>query len=249
MKNTHISHRNRRFTIIELMITMTITSFMILGSVTFLVSARQSNQLQTALSDLNSSGRFGLDQIARDLRMSGYREKDWTFGALDVVDGVVSAQHGEAADGGDSITIAYEGFRDCSFVSVAGGKDTDGDGINDETWAGMVSNTYQVVDGNLQCNGQPVTSGVEEMQVYFGEDTNASGSPNRWIAPGTAGLNMERVVSVRVHLLATTSGESDLSRGVQRYWFDNEYRNSTDPVIDGQIRREYLVTVALRNPT
>jgi prepilin-type N-terminal cleavage/methylation domain-containing protein len=246
MKNTHISHRNRGFTIIELMITMTITSFMILGSVTFLVSARQSNQLQTALSDVNSSGRFGLDQISRDLRMSGYREKDWTFGALDVV---VSAQHGESADGGDSISIAYEGFRDCAFVSVAGGKDTDGDGIDDETWAGMVSNTYQVVDGNLLCNGQPVTSGVEEMQVYFGEDTDATASPNRWMAPGTVGLNMERVVSVRVHLLATTSGNSDLSRGVQRYWFDNAYRNTTDPVDDGQIRREYLITVALRNPT
>ena len=87
------------------------------------------------------------------------------------------------------------------------------------------------------------------MQVYFGEDTDATASPNRWMAPGTVGLNMERVVSVRVHLLASTSGNSDLSRGVQQYWFDNAYRNTTDPVDDGQIRREYLVTVALRNPT
>ena len=246
MKNTHISHRNRGFTIIELMITMTITSFMILGSVTFLVSARQSNQLQTALSDLNSSGRFGLDQISRDLRMSGYREEDWTAGALDVV---VSAIHGESADGGDSISISYEGFRDCSFVSVGTMEDLDGDGVAETARPGMVTNAYQVLDGDLLCNGQPVTSGVEEMQVYFGEDTDANESPNRWIAPGTVGLNMERVVSVRVHLLVSTSGNSDLSRGVQRYWFDNTYRNTTDPVDDGQIRREYLVTVALRNPT
>jgi len=246
MKNTHISHRKRGFTIIELMITMTITSFMILGSVTFLVSARSSNQLQTALSDLNSSGRFGLDQISRDLRMSGYREEDWTAGALDVV---VSAIHGESADGGDSISIVYEGFRDCGFVSVGTMEDLDGDGVAETPRPGLVTNVYQVLDGNLLCNGQSITSGVDEMQVYFGEDTDANESPNRWIAPGTVGLNMERVVSVRVHLLASTSGNSDLSRGVQRYWFDNAYRNTTDPVDDGQIRREYLVTVALRNPT
>jgi prepilin-type N-terminal cleavage/methylation domain-containing protein len=246
MKNTHMTRRNRGFTIIELMITMTITSFMILGSVTFLVSARQSNQLQTALSDVNSSGRFGLDQISRDLRMSGYREEDWTAGALDVV---VSAIHGESADGGDSISIVYEGFRDCAFVSLGTMEDLDGDGVAETARPGLVTNVYRVLDGNLLCNDQSITSGIEEMQVYFGEDTDANESPNRWVAPDAVGLNMERVVSVRVHLLASTSGNSDLSRGVQRYWFDNAYRNTTDPVDDGQIRREYLVTVALRNPT
>jgi len=246
MKNNHIIQSSRGFTIIELMITMAITSFLILGSVTFLVSARNSNQLQTALSDLNSSGRFGLDQISRDLRMSGYREEDWTAGALDTV---ITATNGTSDDGGDSISIVYEGYRDCAFVSLGFMEDLDGDGIGETPRPGLVTNTYQVVDGNLQCNGQSITSGVEEMQVYFGEDTDANESPNRWIAPGTAGLNMERVVSVRIHLLARTTGNNDLSQGLQKYWFDNVYRNETDPVDDGQIRREYLVTVALRNPT
>jgi len=246
MKNNHIIQSSRGFTIIELMITMAITSFLILGSVTFLVSARNSNQLQTALSDLNSSGRFGLDQISRDLRMSGYREEDWTAGPLDTV---ITATNGASDDGGDSISIVYEGYRDCAFVSLGTMEDLDGDGIGETPRPGLVTNTYQVVDGNLQCNGQSITSGVEEMQVYFGEDTDANESPNRWIAPGTAGLNMERVVSVRIHLLARTTGNNDLSQGLQKYWFDNVYRNETDPVDDGQIRREYLVTVALRNPT
>ncbi len=69
-----------------------------------------------------------------------------------------------------------------------------------------MTNVYQVVDDALQCNGQAVTSGVEEMQVYFGEDTDANDVANRWMSPGTAGLNMERVVAVRVHVLAKTDG-------------------------------------------
>ena len=240
MKHTHISKRSNGFTMIELLITLAITSFLILGSVTFLVSARNSNQLQSALSDLSSSGRFALDQIARDLRMSGYRETDWTAGALDTV---VTGVNDVSEVGGDTLSVVYEGFRDCAFVQR--GADTDGDGDLDP---GIVTNVYQVVGGELQCNGQTITNGVQEMQVYFGEDINASNSANRWMAPGEAGLNMERVVSVRIHLLARTNS-NNINPGAQSYFFDNEWRNFDNPVDDGQIRREYLVTVALRNPT
>jgi type IV pilus assembly protein PilW len=227
MKYAHKMNRNHGFTIIELMITLVITSVLILGSVNFLVLARKSNQVQSALSELNSSGRFGLEQISRDVRMSGYRDSDWTLGPLD---DVLTADHGESADGGDSLTIVYEGTRDCDFAVST---------------AGIVTNVYQVVDGVLQCNGQSATSGVQEMQVYFGEDTDADDVANRWMPAGTTGLNMERVVSVRVHLLARTDG-NNVSTSAQAYHFNNAQQDAVD---DGQIRREYSVTVALRNPT
>jgi prepilin-type N-terminal cleavage/methylation domain-containing protein len=227
MKNLHNINRSRGFTIIELMITLAITSVLILGSVTFLVSARKSNQVQSALSGLNTSGRFGLEQISRDIRMSGYRNSDWTIGPLD---DVVSATNRDSDDGGDTITLIYEGTRDCAFVLMLDG---------------IVTNVYQVVDGDLQCNDQSVTSGVQEMQVYFGEDTDANDVANRWMSPGTAGLDMTRVVSVRVHLLARTDG-NNVSTSAQAYQFNNAQQDAVD---DGQIRREYSVTVALRNPT
>jgi len=227
MKTPHNMNHRRGFTIIELLITLAITSVLILGSVTFLVSARKSNQVQSALSGLNTSGRFGLEQISRDIRMSGYRSTDWTVGPLD---NVVTATDGNSVDGGDSISLVYEGTRDCAFALAP---------------AGIVTNVYQVVDGALQCNGQSVTSGVQEIQVYFGEDTNSDDIANRWVSPGTAGLQMDRVVSVRVHLLARTDG-SNVSTSAQAYHFNNAQQDAVD---DGQIRREYSVTVALRNPT
>jgi len=227
MKKFNASSRSRGFTMIELMITLVITSVMILGSVTFLVSARKSNQVQSALSGLNASGRFSLEQMSRDIRMSGYRESEWTLGPLE---NVVTATNGDSAAGGDSLTLVYEGLRDCAFALAP---------------ARVVTNVYQVVDGALQCNGQSVTNGVEEMQVYFGEDTDANAVANRWVSPGAAGLDMARVVSVRIHLLASTDGTA-LNPGAQAYQFNN----ATQPAVDdGQIRREYSVTVALRNPT
>ena len=219
--------RNRGFTIIELMVTLAITSVLALGAITFLASADQANRLQSALSGLNVSGRFGLDQLSRDIRMSGYRDSDWTLGPLI---NVIDATDGLPADGGDSIVLLYEGTRDCTYAPAV---------------AGIVSNTYQVVNGSLECNGQPITNGVQEMQIYLGEDTDNNAVANRWMSPGTAGLDMTRVVTVRVHLLVRTDG-NDLSSGPQAYYFNNAQQAAVD---DGQIRREYSVTVALRNPT
>ncbi len=219
--------RNRGFTIIEMMVTLAIRSVLVLGAMTFLASADKSNRVQSALSGLNVSGRFGLDQLARDIRMSGYRDSDWTLGALN---NVINATDGAAAAGGDSLALLYEGARDCTYALAP---------------AGVVSNTYQVVNGNLECNGQTVTGGVQEMQIYLGEDTDNNGVANRWLSPGTAGLDMTRVVSVRVHLLVRTNGNA-ISSGPQAYYFNNVQQAAVN---DGQVRREYSVTVALRNPT
>ena len=83
------------------------------------------------------------------------------------------------------------------------------------------------------------------VEFYFGEDTDSNRVANRWLSPGTAGLDMSRVVSVRVHLLARTNGVP-VSSGPQAFYFDNAMQAAVD---DGQIRREYSVTIAMRNPT
>jgi prepilin-type N-terminal cleavage/methylation domain-containing protein len=217
--------RNGGFTLVELLVTLAISSFLVAGALTFLVSANKSNQVQSAVSGLNVSGRFGLDQLTRDLRMSGYRDSNWTFGPLA---NAISATNGASADGGDSITIVYEGARDCAFAIAPGG---------------IVTNTYQIVDGSLECNDQAVTSDVQEMQVYLGEDIDNDGVANRWMSPGEAGLIITRVVAVRIHLLVRTNG-NQISTDTQTFFFDNAMQSAED----GQIRREYSVSVALRNP-
>ncbi len=226
MSGNRITHHSG-FTIVELMVTLTITSILLLGASTFLASANQTNRVQTAVSGLSSDGRSGLERIARDIRMSGYRDSDWSLGALA---NVISATNGVAAAGGDTVAVSYEGVRDCTYALAP---------------AGIVSNSYQVVNGNLECNGQPIAGGIQEMQIYFGEDTDNDDVANRWLSPEEVGLELTRVVSVRVHLLVRTN-DNDISSGAQAYYFNNAQQPAID---DGQIRREYSVTIALRNPT
>jgi prepilin-type N-terminal cleavage/methylation domain-containing protein len=217
--------RQGGFTMVELMVTMTITSFLVIGATTFLMSASKSNKVQNAVSGINVSGRFGLDQLTRDIRMSGFREANWTLGPLV---NAITATDGLSADGGDSIAVVYEATRDCAFGLAPGG---------------VATNTYQIVDGALECNGQAIATDIQEMQIYLGDDIDNDGVANRWMVPGAAGLVMSRVVTVRVHLLVKTDG-NDLSGGAQSYYFNNAQHSGDD----GQIRREYSVSIALRNP-
>lgn len=226
MISLSLDRQSRGFTIVELMVALTIGTVLVLAATSFLAAADKSNRVQSAVSGLNASGRYGLDQLSRDARLSGYRNSDWTVGPLG---NAISAIDGLPADGGDDITLRYEATRDCNFNPAVGG---------------VVANTYRVTGGVLECNGRPVTSGVQEMQVYLGEDTDSNGVPNRWMSPGTAGLDMTRVVALRVHLLVLTDGNA-ISGGPQAYYFNNAQQAAVD---DGQIRREYSVTIALRNP-
>ena len=218
--------KSRGFTIVELMITLVITSLLMIGAISLFTTAHNTSRVRTALSDLSIGGRFGLDQITRDIRMAGYRDSLWTEGPVaNAIVGVNAA----AATGGDIITLVYEGTRDCNFAVAPGG---------------VVTNIYRVTGTTLTCNGQQIAGGIQELQLYFGEDLTANGVANRWLSPDTAGLNMTRVVAVRLHLLVSTNS-NEISSGPQAYFFNNAMQPAID---DGQIRREYSVTVALRNP-
>lgn len=61
------------FTLIEIMIAMLIGVLLIAGVLQVFITSKQSYRMQEALSRLQESGRFALDFLDRDIRMTGYR--------------------------------------------------------------------------------------------------------------------------------------------------------------------------------
>ena len=59
-------------TLIELMIAMLLGVFLIGGILQIFISTKQSYRMQENLSRLQENGRFAMDFIARDMRMTGY---------------------------------------------------------------------------------------------------------------------------------------------------------------------------------
>jgi type IV pilus assembly protein PilW len=60
------------FNLIELMVALTISVIIFGGASVVVVTAHKQNQVNTELQFLQESARFALEQLARDIRMSGY---------------------------------------------------------------------------------------------------------------------------------------------------------------------------------
>ena len=111
---------------------------------------------------------------------------------------------------------------------------------------GIVTNVFDVTDDVLRCNGQPIIDGIEEMQILFGEDIDADSVADRFQAPGGAGLQMNRVVTISINLVAR-SDQANIATAAADYqlpWWSDEQLLTPD---DGRIRREFSTTVAVRN--
>lgn len=89
---------------------------------------------------------------------------------------------------------------------------------------------------------QPLIDNVENIQIEYGEDTNADTTAEKFVDAGSVG-NWSNVVSVRFSLLLRT-GESTLADSAQTYTF----RGTTYPA-SRYLRRVYTETVTIRNKT
>ncbi len=98
---------------------------------------------------------------------------------------------------------------------------------------------------------EPLVEGVENMQILYGEDTDADftvtpsvpgdGAANRYLPATTVG-DMRRVVSVRMNLLLRTA-EDNLANLPQVYNFNG----ASVPATDRRLRRVFSTTIKVRN--
>jgi type IV pilus assembly protein PilW len=101
--------------------------------------------------------------------------------------------------------------------------------------------------------GDELVEGIQNMQILYGEDTdadsdgaNGDGTANRYVAIDTADLDVDKVVSVRLSLLAR-SLNNNLTTTPSPYTF-NGVAATLDPT-DKYLRKVFTTTIALRNKT
>lgn len=112
------------------------------------------------------------------------------------------------------------------------------------------NNLYRsIVNGianNTGFDTDPLLEGIEDMQILYGEDINGDGSSIRYVAADTAGLDMSKVRSVRIHLLLATL-EDNLASEPQGYWFAGELVQPAEGSTDRRLFRSFTTTIQLRN--
>jgi type IV pilus assembly protein PilW len=73
MKVIVANSRMRGFSLVELMVAITISSLLLVGVIALFVSSRASYETTEKLSRIQENGRFALDQLATDLRAAGFQ--------------------------------------------------------------------------------------------------------------------------------------------------------------------------------
>ena len=106
------------FSIVELMVAMTIGLIILLATTTLFVQSKQSHTTQDSLARLQENSRFAMQFVMRDLRMAGY------YGCADDVTTVTNtlngAGGGSAFDSANAVTGSENRSNWYPFVSAGG---------------------------------------------------------------------------------------------------------------------------------
>lgn len=194
--------QTKGFTLVEIMIAITLSMFLIGGLIQVYASSKNSARIQYELSGIQSSQRFVSNFLHRDIRMAGYVDTR-RIRSINPVPKFLAAGtlNGDGNDS-DEITVVYESATDCL------GNNSKKVGPNGVT---ITENHYYVLSNTLYCKGitaqaaQPIADGVVNMQILYGIDSRgADGIADSFV--NASNIGGSSVVSVRIALLFKTTG-------------------------------------------
>ena len=213
----NIKHAEKGMTLIEIMIALLLGSFLLTGVISVYLSSSHSYRMLSGSSRLQENGRFAMMFINRDIRHAGskacWQNNFSTTTSLIPIAGTNNDGLGTT----DSITLQMSN-TDCPLVSSTVIYTIE-DGTGDQP----------ALHQNINGNKQELIEGVENMQILYGADNNSDDTPDYYVDAGTAGLDMNEVISVRVTLTLRTLATNLTSTG------------------DGRLRRTFASTTAIRN--
>ena len=261
---TAYAHRVHQsgFSMVELMVALAIGSMLTLVVAQLFANTRSTNRSQEEAARMQENTRFALATIGRTVRLAGYKSNPnaTTTTIFPVATAPALTGSDVASPGSDTLIVRFQGsgtaagaadntVLDCLGTAVA----PDYTGTNTFSYnrfsisAGANGNNALFCQTNSAdpTAGTELVSGIDAMQVLFGEDTSSptDSVPDRFIAPGTAGINMDNVVTVRVYLLISSVQSVRLDNSSATYTLAGQDYTYTDL----KLRRVATTTIALRN--
>ena len=245
----------RGFTLVELMIAMTIGLILLLVVGTVFTSSRQVFRIQEHNARIQESGRFAMEILGRSIKQAGLAEIPFTGLKIGFAGTAITGTNGTASAplAADTLAVQYDGAigdRDCQ----------DGDVDAAEYLAGnnIIQNHFNLdaVNAQLQCAGAigaaPPAPGpgpvgivllqnVEDFQVLYGIDTTGDQSVDQY-APLPA--DWSQVVTTRVCVLIRSDQTNIVPAGGSYL----DCNGAVAPVpADRRLRRAFTATFNLRN--
>jgi type IV pilus assembly protein PilW len=248
------------FSIIEVMIAITISLILLAGVLQIFLNAKGSHNLEVGFNQLQDNGRFMDEYLMRNVRLAGYRTppaQTTTFTAINSLftggTAYITATNGTGSNGSDTLTVRFQGSGNGTGTPDGTITDCLGSAADSNT---MVTNTFSLTNNNeLQCNAinanaatandtQILISGVENFKVLLGEDLDGDNTADRYVPGNYAFLNLNRVVSVRVSILMRSDQPANPFTENSTFYLAGA---TYTPPADKYIRKEFTYTILLRN--
>ena len=250
--------RARGFTLVELLVAMTIGLLLTILVAQVFLSSKRAYASTDDLSRMQESMRFAYDILGRTIRMSEYTSSPASYhfsydgytGIFDAGNTALDGTDGATAAASDSLIVRYQGTPDGFTVDCLGNPVATGVIATSIFTVETVNNVPSLVC-RANASDPPIVlvGDVENMQVLYGEDTNGDVTTDRYV-PKSLVSRPELVMSVRVALLfRTTNTGMRASPDATQY----NLLGTTLPAFTGleatRVRRVMTTTFSLRNRT
>ncbi|RFC38394.1 MAG: type IV pilus assembly protein PilW [Candidatus Nitrotoga sp. LAW] len=247
------SNSQQGFTLVELMIAMTIGLILLLVVGTVFTSSRQIFRIQEDNARIQESGRFALEILGRSVKQAGLAEIPFTGLKIGFTGMAITGIDG-APGVADTLTVQYDGAtgdRDCQFgTAVTAANYLAGNNIIQSHF------NLDAANAQLQCAGAigaaPPAPGatpvgivllenIEDFQVLYGIDTTGDQSVNQYVS---LPADWNQVVTTRVCVLIRSDQTNIVPIG-------SNYLNCNGAAVavlaDRRLRRAFTATFNLRN--
>lgn len=236
MKKANSSKIQGGFSLIELMIAMSLGLILIGGVISVFLASSQTYRLQDAMFRVQESGRFALDIMLRDLRDAGFQN-------LLPVD-----------SSRDSSITAVQGFQavaplPANVVAAVTSEILSIPANAANSGGGVVYYVAPDAGGQraLFRNANAVVEGVENVAFTYGVDTNSDRQPDTYLGVAAVGASQwSDVVAVRISFLVANN-DAGVVEQAQAAPVPFNAAPYTVTTTDRRLYQVYTTTVALRN--
>lgn len=267
MKRT--SHTSHGYTLLELMIAMSLGLILTGGAIQILISNKQTFAMTDAIGSTEEGGRFSMHFLTKDIRMAGYSSYAQTnesipFYTYDPAGTPAELFCANASDewctkdGGGTISDQIAVVKEADDLIS---EDCNGNAmISDNVRGNKLVNVYWVAPdtnndelSSLFCRGYdttaatwlgdelPMVGGVESLQILYGE-ANRQGQV-RYVSFDRVN-KMSQVIAVKVGVLVVEAGSGSLSKKSRSFSIFDARPYTYD---DKKNRTLYSTTVYLSN--
>ena len=206
------------FSLIELMIAIFVTLFLVAGMIAIVISMKGSFNTQDRTAQVQESALFALTTLDAIVRQAGYFPRPKTNNRTSAFPTVSSNADGSSfstgafivgvgggASSSDSVTVRFQSDSGDGLLNCIGGSNTTGAAV---TYA----NTFYILNNQLNCSvsadgilvaSEVLVDNVASMKIKYGVDSSSTGSADRYVTAaeiGTATYPYAGAMSLEISL-------------------------------------------------